>query len=332
MGIREKTAKNGGKGLSLLLSRRGFFSIFSAGTAFRSLGFVALALACKTRKREDVKQNSLNSQEDDTGYDSGENTKTPETDADTDAAGSDAFGNENSESKKTCDQSKVNYIKWQDLPDVQDNLEPVYKFYGDTASSMMVISLPFYQHGNLLEVFIVRPSGKLLAGKGITDPADIRPNTTLRPVIFDNLQIKSDRLLIIIFKTACGSCSDGFLYSKHAMKFSITFADTFMGKKVLGLTPRSVPGLYAEYQAFANIGPDEEATAGFFDQGTYTMASEEAVFVGSSFLKDYAITDIVGNIISQKGEKFNNIIEYPEFVCYKLVNNQFYIRTFVRLV
>ena len=328
----DKNENHGDDSSARVTGRRGFTRQFFK-TALKTLTVSTLWAACKTRNRQEVKAPSADSSSDSSGpvrTPDNEDPRSPnKTEENSDQSQSLQTDGDN---KSGCDQSKVNFIEWQKLPDAAGNLDVVYKFYGDTASTMMVIGLPYYQHGALLEIFVVRPSGKMLAGKGIVDPTDIRPDTSLRPVIFDNLQIKSDRQLVIIFKTACSDCEGGNHYSKHAMKYNITFSDTFMGKKVQSLTPTTVPGIFGKYQAYPNISPQEDNTTGYLTTGTYSIASEDALFAGTNELKNYIITDLVGEPLSGAGETFTNIMEYPEFICYRLVDNQFYLRTFVRIV
>ena len=244
-----------------------------------------------------------------------------------------------SETRDSCTRQSLNTLDWRSLPEAGENLEARYKFYGNTTSTMMVLDLPKYQHGGLAEIFLVRVSGKLLAGKGIVDGADIRADTSLRPVVFDNIQLKGDRQLIIVFKTVCQDCEGGYLYTRYMMKYAISFSDTFRGKKVLSPDPTSVPGIYQNHQAFANIGPDPENMDGFFNYGSYSIASDGADFKGSLELKGYIVTNMMGDIITKsdgitalRGEQFNDILENHQFICYKLVENQYYVRTFVRLV
>ncbi|MCB9229587.1 MAG: hypothetical protein H6618_08245 [Deltaproteobacteria bacterium] len=294
------------------------------------LPFTLIWAACKTRDRKSLQQPDTNTAAIRNNTAKKEENGTAPTPYS--SSGETATKSNEEEKKSVCSPQSINKIDWQGLPDAGENLEAVYKFYGDHNSAMVVVSLPKYQHGNLSEMYLLRPSGKLLAGKGIVDQTDIRPDTSIRPVVFDNLRIKSDRQLILVFKTACPNCEGSYFYSKHTMKYAIAFSDTFLGKKVQSPTPLSVPGVFGEYQAFANIGPNPEFTDRFFKSGSYSIASEDAVFSAATELKDCIITDLSGTPVSGAGDTFTDILEYPEFICYRLVDDQFYLRTFVRLL
>lgn len=280
--------------------------------------------ACKLQKRNDVKQltepidnpdeSQNEEQQEDKNEDGGTSLDSP-------------LGTQEPDPSQACD-AKTNVIDWSKLENAYENLEPIYKFYGNTSSSMMVLSLPKYQHGNLIDIYLVRYSGKLIAQKGISELADINDNTTLKPVIFDNIQMKDDRRLVIIYKVVDNQF--GIRFTKHEMTYDVTFSDNFRGKPAFGLSPNSVPGHFATSQATPSFGPDPNMLQGFYDLGKYTVASEDSYFLGSPGLQGFIITDLMGNVLSEDGEKFNNLIQYPEFICYKLVDNKFYMRTFIR--
>ena len=287
------------------------------------LGIVFLS-ACKLQKRNDFDKEIIEP----VGDQDGQETNDKNSEIDDEGSSLDGpLGTQTTDSNQSCN-ADTNVIDWSKLENAYENLEPRYKFYGDSSSSMMVLSLPKYQHGNLIDVYLVRNSGKLIAQKGITEIADINENTTLKPIVFDNIQMKDDKRLVIIYKVADNQF--GIRFTKHEMQYDVTFSDNFRGKPAYGLTPSSVPGYFAANQATPSFGPDPKVAQGFYDLGTYTVGSEDSYFSGSSALKGYIITDLMGNILSENGEKFNNLIQFPEFICYKLVDDKFYLRTFIR--
>lgn len=285
------------------------------------LSFVFLA-ACKLQKRDDFEKKVIEPVNDTEGEESsGESSESEEG-----SALDNPLGTEPAAEDHICN-AETNTIDWKGFENAYENLEPRYKFYGDSSSSMMVLSLPKYQHGNLIDVFLARYSGKIIAQKGIVESADINDNTTLKPIVFDNIQMKDDKRLVIIYKI---SDQFGVKVTKHEMQYDVTFSDSFRGKPAFGLSPSSVPGHFAQNQATPSFGPDPNIVQGFHDLGTYTLGSEDSYFAGSPALKGYIITDLMGNTLSENGEKFNNLVQYPEFICYKLVENKFYLRTFIR--
>ncbi|MFK7826839.1 MAG: hypothetical protein AB8G05_22035 [Oligoflexales bacterium] len=286
------------------------------------LGIIFLS-ACKLQKRDDFKKEIIEPVGEPNGQGPSDENPDDEKGSSLDAP----LGTQDPESNQSCN-ADTNVIEWSKLENAYENLEPSYKFYGDSSSSMLVLSLPKYQHGNLIDVYLVRYSGKLIAQKGITEIADINENTTLKPIVFDNIQMKDDKRLVIIYKVADNQF--GIKFTKHEMRYDVTFSDNFRGKPAYGMTPSSVPGYFAANQATPSFGPDPNVVQGFYDLGNYTVGSEDAFFAGSPALKGYIITDLMGNTLSENGEKFNNLIQFPEFICYKLVDNKFYLRTFIR--
>ena len=67
----------------------------------------------------------------------------------------------------------------------------------------------------------------------------------------------------------------------------------------------------------------------FIDLKRYELVNVESE-ISVSFIDVY-VTDLAGKLLSIPGEPFERIIEHPEFLTYRNVDDQFYIRTFVRL-
>ncbi len=231
-----------------------------------------------------------------------------------------------------CQETKIDLAT---IAAATENLEAQMMIYGDSASAMLVVSLPKFQYssGNLISVTIMLlPSGKVIAQKGIFEDADVNADTTLRPLLFENLSFRSDTQIAVIYKIACDSCTDSSTYQKFGPT-ALIYNNTFLSKPAYGLKPDSISAAYIANQvslafSVSSIAKDSLIT----DRGTSSFSPSNATLISSGFSSLY-VTDLMGNIlfVPQTGttKTFSNIVNYPEFICYQLVNNS-YIRTFVK--
>ncbi len=241
--------------------------------------------------------------------------------------------------------SKYNYNKKSILEDatqvvqeVPENLKPSLKFYGDSQSAIIVLELPYYNNlAQTLEVITVfRPSGDPLCEKRIEQVADIDVSNRLRPVVFENIAIKNDKSLIILFKE---SSSNTVKYTKYAMDTQISFNNSFNGKPVKS----SNDPLYSQYRAYPNFGLDvgSEFSLPSASDGTISL-SIGAKYLGAPSLKGFILADMMnrpiaidgegGSDTSPRGETFNDLENYYQFFCYKKADDgEYYVRTLVRV-
>lgn len=97
-----------------------------------------------------------------------------------------------------CTQASIDL---KTVPKASENLTTEIYCYGDSSSTLLIVHLPKYQYGNLISMTVMlQPSGRIIAQKGIFDESNIRPDTTLRPVAFDGLRIRTDTQAVVLFK------------------------------------------------------------------------------------------------------------------------------------
>ena len=229
-----------------------------------------------------------------------------------------------------------NEVDYSLLPDITPNFAPKIKFYGSPDSALVAIDLPIYVHTGILQsVFIVRQSGAAIAQKGISDEADIDARSAARTIIFDNIRLGPERHLVLLFEIDCQSCEGGKALLKYVMPHEIAFENRFRDRPVNALTPSSMPADFYQHQAFADFLPMDDH---FTESGNtfHQVSSDDAKYDSAGGLKDFVITDLMGNVLAERGGKtdsttWSNIMNYPQFICYKLVGEQYYVRTFVRV-
>lgn len=228
-------------------------------------------------------------------------------------------------SKEECKDVEIDLANFDP---VSENLETKLVFYGDSRSTLMVLSLPKYQHGSLANVIIMLlPSKRLAATRGIFEQSDILPDTRLRPLAFDNLRLKSDRRVAILYKLHCSECSGGYRYLKYEMPGELQYQTRFLGKDVYGATSSSLPPAFASNQAVVDFKlPERDSLQ---KRRGYLVPSLDTVLSASGLEGTY-ITDLAGNILATPNTTFSDFLSYPEFICYKDYKNQYFIRTFIR--
>jgi hypothetical protein len=218
-------------------------------------------------------------------------------------------------------------------PVIDETLQTTFAFYGDSFSTMMVMSCPKYTQGLLQSIIVIlKPSGRVVAQRCIDPLVDIRPDTTMKDIVFDNLNIKSDYQVALLFKLTCTSCSNGFIYKKLEPTNRISYITTFQGTPVQTISSSSVSSLYATYSTRPQVW-FQALNNSLFDSGDYFTATPNTTFQASGLTGLY-ITDLLSQtILASPGMVFTDFVNYPEFICYNLVSSgvKFYVRTFVRL-
>lgn len=235
-----------------------------------------------------------------------------------------------SSASNNCQDTKVDLST---IDKATENLEAQMMIYGDSASALLVVSLPKFQYssGNLISVTIMLlPSGKVIAQKGIFEESDINPDTTIRPLIFDNLSFRTDTQIAVVYKVACDSCTDSSTYQKFG-PVALTYTNTFLSKPVMSLKPDTLPTQYLSNQvslgfSVKSITKDSLIT----DRGISSFSPSNATLNSTGFSAVY-VTDLLGNIlfVPAPSKTFTDFYKYPEFICYQLVGDS-YVRTFVK--
>lgn len=255
----------------------------------------------------------------------GEKTNTnSESDTDTDTnTGTDS-------TLSDCD--KPIQINLGQYSDVTEALSTNLIFYGIPLSFMMVLTLPKYQHGLLAGVVVIGlPSGRVIAQKGIVPSVDIDAYQTLKPFVIDNLNLKTDKKVAILYRLTCNGCKSGREYKKFVMSADISFATTFNGKPVIDASPIAVPALFWPYQAQAYYWP-ESASLHSFDTGDIYQTAYKEVLVHVGGLADCTITDLAGRLVELGPDGLlPNPTDHTELIVYRLAND-LYIRSFIRMV
>lgn len=229
-----------------------------------------------------------------------------------------------------CNALNANRIDSSRMPVAPARFSPQVKAYGVDRSAMLVISLPNYTHADLKvsRIIVVRQDGRILALHSPTG-ADVKGDGTLRYVVLDNLNLKTERRFTLVFLT-----SDG-VYSKWTMDADLTFETTFKGKNVVALaTGEAHPTGFSDGQGIADFGEVFDSfgaaeTIAFSSRRLMT-AQSDSKHVKASLLADHVITDLMGVEVGL-GATWTGILEHPTFFAYKLVGDR-YVRTFIRIV
>ena len=214
-------------------------------------------------------------------------------------------------------------------------LEVVYRFYGSSDSAVMAIGLPKYQHGLLNGIIVVGlPTGRVLARKGIIPSVDILEDETLRPILLDNLSIKGDKKIAILFELSCATCETGYEYRKFEMKESevIQFDEKFQNRSVYSVSSSRISPQWIASQVSPLIIPrnelEREEKLYYRSSGhKYSLRKTEFRMVG---VESCYITDVLGNILAKPGQEFNRVTEFPDLICYRPIENVGFVRSFLR--
>ncbi|MBP6217094.1 MAG: hypothetical protein KA436_00745 [Oligoflexales bacterium] len=229
----------------------------------------------------------------------------------------------------SCDAAPI--IDLSQYPKAGENLEANIVFYGDPSSTLIAIDFPKYSHGLLRSIFVVSQESKqVLAQRWIDPESDVKEDTRLYPIIFENIKIKPNTHITLLYQQNCPSCSGGSLFSTFTMNNSaVSYAHTFMGKPVYGVTSNSAHPLYSvgSAQPKLSLSPGGEHLS---ERGSYTNASPQTEWTVKG-LEDCYITDLFGTILAPPKTEFHVTTTNPEFICYRSVNNSFFIRTLVRM-
>ena len=218
-------------------------------------------------------------------------------------------------------------IKFKMLPIAGEKFELETKCYGNIHSALFVLHFPKYQHGNLTEIFIVHDSGKLIAQKGILNSSDIADDDTILPIIFDHIFIEENTKYHLILKEG------GKSYSRVEISEPLIFEKKFQGLNVHSFRSVSFPAQESYLHYVNNIfSPNAEQYSYITDKEQIIHMNYQAKFSNNSQLKDYVVTDLLGRILADEGDDFNDFTSYSMIICYKKVDKKYFLRTFVKIV
>ena len=311
--------------------RRGFIRSFLGAAS----GSLFLIWGCKTKSGEKSKKESLGKPSVSTLSESSGGPV--EGSQDMSEVGGQIATEKSTDHPTTSGQcSQEVKIDLASLQDVTENYEVSHKLYGSALSGMLVIWLPKFQYegGSLSSVIVVRSNGEAICQKGILESSDVREDTTLRPLIFDNLRIGGDKALSIVFKIGCEGCEEQVSYKKYDIINGLNYETKRNKKIVYSISPFSVPKGWAEHQAMPTISTkvaSNDSPGGSDEQGYMYRFSSSLLRVDN--LKAFEVTDLTGRVLSPVGQDLSvDMFEHPVVICYKLVNNMFYVRTIVRFI
>lgn len=326
------------------------------------LGLVSVVAFCKrAHKSTEIKQAS----------DTPPPSSSPDQNqADKQEPNQEEASNTSEEQEKSFCPTKVAYIDYSNLQDVGEAFGPHIKVYGNAKSAMLVFGLPCYpytQQNRLRFIMVVRPNGHILATKFIHANADIDGNGNLRPIIFDNINLRGDRSLVFLISTH--QKEELFKYVLHSSgqtssspkscnaiyntKNNLSFVDKNRGNDTIsfGMTSTHIPTNFHLKQSFPlfspnskNTNPNENFGQSFNSSSKIRYATKSTKYALSENLTEGevlnpindTVTDLLGNPINihipSKEEEFAQILEYPYYVVYRLANRskKQYVRTIVR--
>lgn len=233
-----------------------------------------------------------------------------------------------------CTASQYNYNIKDVLADgsqvaqgVSLNLKPEIIFYGNAQSAMMVIDLPDYSYfaKTLQLITVFRPSGDPICEKRIESASDINSTNYIRPIVFDNISLKNDKKLTLLFKEGV---SNGVKYSRYDMEVQVAFTDTFMGKPVRSANDP----LVSAYRGYPNFKLDKDNSLPRSIDNVISLDGT-ARYSPAIGLNKCILADMMNRPLRvSDGALFKDIGDINQFICYQKVNDgDFYVRTFVRV-
>ncbi|MDD9951588.1 MAG: hypothetical protein OXT67_08500 [Zetaproteobacteria bacterium] len=214
--------------------------------------------------------------------------------------------------------------------------------------------MPQYSHqkdSGIYVIIMTRPNGQYIATKFIHASADIDPrDDRLRPLIFDNIDLKGDRSLVFLIGTHGQAELHKYILG---MEESIRFVDRPISADSLavGMSNTSIPENFHYKQTFPLFAPDLDQADPGTNYRTATgggnrirYATTTTRFALSKKLDNSEIldtnTDFITDLLGQRillaspssPDTYANIIDYPYYIVYRIANRRkkHYVRTIVR--
>lgn len=284
------------------------------------LGFFILFTAyCKSVKRVKKLDDAIGSQ----GQDPNGNSKGPIS------SPFDTPEEEKEPDVLNCD-APVQAVPIEKLKELPEELKVKLKFYGDAASTMLVVVFPNlqYESGGIVDISLLGEEGKPIAQRGIIESVDVLPDTSMRPIVFQNLVMNHKHLTVLI-KRICFSCELGETeVFKYVMNDDIRYESMFMGKPAYGLLPHKVSHQFEGFLPVVSVIPNtKDSRFSYADDRVYATSDSKFLVQG---LRGFVVTDLAGNVLSFPEEDSSSldILKYRIVVTYRLVDDSYYVREF----
>ena len=199
------------------------------------------------------------------------------------------------------------------------------KCYGLPQSALFVFNLPKYMFnsntlGTLNGYYLVRSDGSPIAYKVIDQGIDAQANGLLATQYLDHLPLNENSSLALVF-----SYNQEYCVSPVLGPFTFTYV--FDKLPVSGLRQ----ALSADKLANLDLVPIIASGDVQFLSGPFVSCDGSSQFNTANTLTACVLTDLLGNILAERGEDFSNFGGNPTFIAYKRTANA-YSRVFFRLV
>lgn len=223
-------------------------------------------------------------------------------------------------------EASGNSVNLDKIPDGGNEYRIRIKIYGNEISSMLVFSLPDYQKKDLTDIFLATDSGQLIAQRGVFDINDIKEDGFYRLFVFDHLRLRQGDKIVVLFKMISG------LFLKKNVNLPVLFETRFRGLPVQG---PGFPGFhnpdYYDRHPDNVFSPEDidflpekgESVARFAGFGTKFLKRDD--------LEGTVVTDLLGDSLSEHGETFHQIGDTNLFIVYRLMDQKYWFRTFIRV-
>ena len=220
-----------------------------------------------------------------------------------------------------------NTINLDHIPLASELYEASIRLFGTPKSALLAILLPKYQHGDLRGLYVSSKQGDLISYKAISEIGHIDVDSTLMPVIFDNVTIGSTRFFTLLFETI-----EGKLF-KFELKEKINFDSDFRGLKAYGV---GYPYLSNDdhYDFFNQnvFAPEISQFKILLEQSEIIKVSQEFSFRKFYFDPNVFVTDFFGNELKEDPQSSTSFSRNNFFICYVLSKKKnYYLRSLIKL-
>lgn len=226
-------------------------------------------------------------------------------------------------SRSACHLTQTFKLDLDRIPPIGDEFEdltPEFRSYGYPSSHLFCFELPKYQRDSLSQYWITNANGDLILQKTISNH-DFEINRTLKVQIFDSLPLKRSEGFVLVFQR-----KDKLL--KFVNPTGLLFSNKFRDKDVVSYSNAIPNEILKINTAHPEIIPQ-------FKSNDVQIASQDLIlsknrnYLGSPALKDFIITDLMGRVLSETGETFQEFLKFPFIVAYKL-SGELYVRSIIR--
>lgn len=212
------------------------------------------------------------------------------------------------------------------ITDAGDDLNFNHQIYGSESSALIVIEFPHYQKNEVSDIYIARENGQLIAQRGISETSDVNDDGSIRILSFDHIQLKEGEKLVLLFKTI------QIQFFKKDFSEVVTLQTRFRDLPVSGPGSPDFTNLdYYDRHPGNAFSPDEKLYSLEKDQEAILKASFDAKYLSHEDYSGTVITDLMGNVVADHGENFNNLNDNTQFIVYRLMDRKYWFRTFIRI-